>query len=441
LSLRRKRSADGPRRGGADGLEKSRLKFGIIPLTDCAVIAVAREKGYFRRHGLEVEISREASWASIRDKVALGELDGAQMLAGMPIAATLGLSGCHKPAVTAFSMDLNGNGITVSTALYQRMQEADPAAMAQRPTTARALRKVIEEDKRAGRAPMTFAMVFPVSSHNYQIRYWMASGGIDPDTDVRLVVIPPPQMVANLQAKHIDGYCVGEPWNQLAVGMDIGRTIITGYELWNNSPEKVFGVNREWAERHPNTHRAAVRAMIEAAAWMDMPEHREEVVEIISRKNYVNAPFEVVASSMTGTWRYSKGEAPVQMPDFNVFHRYAANFPWRSHAVWFLSQMVRWGQIDRPVRFREVAEAVYLSDVFREAAGELGIPVPGDDYKTEGEHAAAWSLDVPSGTLRMGADGFFDGVRFDPRRPVDYLRDFSLHKLKIDLEALRAYNV
>lgn len=420
--------------------EKTRLRLGIIPLTDCAVIAVAKEKGYFKGEGLEVEISREGSWASIRDRVALGDLDGAQMLAGMPLASALGVSGCFKPAVTAFSMDLNGNGITVSSDLYERMEAADPEAMACRPISARALRQVILEDRRAGRPRMTFAMVFPVSSHNFSLRYWMASAGIDPDRDVELIVVPPPQMVAALQARRIVGYCVGEPWNQHAVEIGIGRSLITGYEVWNNSPEKVFGVNRDWAERHPNTHRAVVRALLEAARWMDAPENREEVVDIIARRQYVDAPPDVVANSMTGTWRYSKDEPPVSMPDFNVFHRYAANFPWRSHAIWFLTQMVRWGQVEQPIDFRKIAESVYRTDVYRAAALDLGISAPPTDYKTEGSHESGWTLNWGGGAMEMGADRFFDGVPFDPAMPVEYLLGLPLGALKVDVNALRRAN-
>lgn len=425
---------------GGEALEKTSLKLGIIPLTDCAPLVIAKEKGYFRKHGLDVELSKEASWANIRDKVALGELDGAHMLAGMPLAATLGVGGVAKDTVTAFSMDLNGNGITVSNELYERMVAADPEAMKKRPTTAAALKKVIDTDRKAGRAPMTFAMVFPVSTHNYEIRYWMASAGIDPDRDVRLIVIPPPQMVANLQSKNIVGYCVGEPWNQRAVEMGIGRSIVTNYEIWNNNPEKVFGVNREWADKHPNTHRAAVRALIEAAQWMDKPENRKEVVKIISAKSYVNAPEDVVDNSMTGTWRYTKAEPPVQMPDFNVFFRYAATFPWRSHAVWFLTQMVRWGQIEQPINFRKVAESVYRPEIYRQAAKELGIAAPTADYKPEGVNAKGWKLDKATSPIAMGPDMFFDGMSFDPAKPLDYLKGFKVHNMKVALDALAKAN-
>ena len=421
-------------------LEKTQLTFGIIPLTDCAPIVIAKEKGFFKKYGLDVKISKEASWANIRDKVSSGLLDGAHMLAGMPISATLGVGSIQKDTVTAFSMDLNGNAITVSNALHARMMEADPVVMQTRPTTAIALKKVIDADKKAGKEPMVFAMVDPVSSHNYEIRYWMASAGIDPDKDVRLIVIPPSKMVSNLEANNIDGYCVGEPWNQQAVAMGIGKSIITSYEIWNNSPEKVFGVTREWANNYPCTHKATIKALIEATQWMDIPDNRKEVVRIISAKEYINAPQSVVENSMTGTWTYSNEEAPVTMPDFNVFHRYSANFPWQSHAVWTLTQMVRWGQLDQAVDFKKVAESVYLSDVYREAAEELGIAAPITNYKSEGTHAKSWLLKEATKSIAMGPDQFFDGNQFDPHDAVSYLASFSTHNMKIALADLTKTN-
>lgn len=426
--------------GGSEGLEKTDLTFGIIPLTDCAVLVVAMEKGYFKKHGLNVAISKEASWANIRDKVAIGALDGAHMLAGMPIAATLGIGAIPKPTITAFSMDLNGNGITVSNELYERMTAADPEAMKESPTSARALKKIIDEDKAKGRPPMTFAMVFPVSTHNYEIRYWMGSAGIDPDNDVRLIVIPPPQMVANLRARNIVGYCVGEPWNERAVQAGLGRTIITNYEIWNNNPEKVVGVNLEWSEKYPNTHKAVVRALIEAAQWMDKPENRMEVVEIISQKSYVNAPPEVVKMSMTGTFQYAKDEAARPLPDFNVFYRYAATFPWYSHAEWFITQMYRWGQIDRVIDIKKAATAVYRPDIYRAAANELGIPCPTIDYKTEGTHKGAWTLKDATKPIAMGPDMFFDGMTYDPNKLIAYLRGFKVNAMKVSLDELAKLN-
>ncbi len=426
--------------GEKTGPEKPNVSFGIIPLTDCAVIVVAHEKGYFKKYGLNSTVSKEASWANIRDKVALGVLDGAHMLAPMPIAATLGIGAVRKATVTAYSMDLNGNGITVSKALYERMVKADPAAMKERPVTARALKKVIDADKKSGKPPMTFAMVFPVSTHNYQIRYWMASAGIDPDNDVRLIVIPPPQMVANLESNSIVGYCVGEPWNERAVTAGIGHTLITSYELWNNNPEKVFGVNLEWAEKYPKTHHATLMALIEAAQWMDKPENRIEVVKIIAQKSYVNAPEDVVKMSMTGTFRYSHGGVPRPLPDFNVFYRYAATFPWLSHAEWFITQMIRWGQIEKPLDIKKTAASVYRPDIYRDAAKALGIAVPTIDYKIEGKHSGHWTLAQASKPILMGPDKFLDGLAYDPAKPIDYVKSFKMKNVKVDLAALAKLN-
>ncbi len=426
--------------GAGSGIEKPDLKFGIIPLTDCAVIVIAAVKGYYKKYGLNVTVSKEASWANIRDKVSIGELDGAHMLAGMPIAASLGVGANEKPTITAFSMDLNGNGITVSNELYDRMVAADPEAMKESPVSARALKKVIDADKAAGKDPMTFAMVFPVSTHNYEIRYWMASAGIDPDNDVRLIVIPPPQMVANLKANNIVGYCVGEPWNERAVTMGIGRTLITNYEIWNNNPEKVFGVNLEWAEKYPNTHHAAIKAMIEAAQWMDKPENRAEVVSIISQRSYVNAPEEVVKMSMTGTFKYTKTAPPSPLPDFNVFYRYAATFPWRSHAEWFITQMIRWGQIEKPIDIKKTAAAVYRPDLYRQAAGELNIPFPTIDHKTEGANPGGWTLNDATKPIAMGPDKFFDGKVYDPSKLMEYINSFEIKNPAIPLDQFAALN-
>ncbi|SMF97033.1 nitrate/nitrite transport system substrate-binding protein [Methylomagnum ishizawai] len=420
-------------------LEKRELTLGFIPLTDCAPLVIALEKGWFAKYGLEVRLSRQVSWANIRDKVAVGVLDGAHMLAAMPIATTLGLGEIKQPMVAALSLDLNGNAITVSPDLYQRMAEADPEAAQAQPMTARALARVVAQERGAGRPPMNFAMVFPFSTHHYLLRYWLAAGGIDPDRDTRLLVVPPSYMVECLNMGEIDGYCVGEPWNEQAVAVGVGRTLVTDYDIWNNHPEKVFGVTRDWAERHPHTHRAVLMALLEAARWIDQPEHRLEVAEILAREDYVNAPAEVVKMSMTGSFQYQAGAAPRSCPDFNVFHRYAANFPWRSHAMWFVTQMYRWGQLEEPRNIREVAEQVYRPDLYREAARALGFASPAVDYKAEGGHAGPWTLDGPE-PIALGADLYADGRCFDPADPVGYLRQFDIHRLRVSLDQLAGLN-
>ena len=392
--------------------ERTNLRLGFVPLSDCAPLVIAFEHGYFWDEGLDVTLIREASWANIRDKVAIGALDGAHMLAPMPLASTLGIAGPAKPMVTGCVLSLNGNAITVSTRLFTRMAELDSAAVAQRPCTAQALKAVIEEDRRSGLPPLTFASVFPVSTHNYQLRYWLASAGIDPDNDINLIVIPPAFVADNLASGRLDGYCVGEPWNSQAVAAGLGRSLITSYEIWNNGPEKVFGVTEEWADRYPLTHRAVVRALLRACAWLDDPDHRHTAAHLLCRPEYVNTPEPILTAGLTGQFRYSRYADPVPMEDFVVFHRYAANFPWRSQGLWFAEQMRRWGQLPREATVVGAVGRTYRPDVYRDAARALDMPVPEADTKVEGMHDREWQLREGGRTIVMGADRFFDGERF-----------------------------
>lgn len=394
------------------GIEKAALKLGIIPLVDCAPLVVAEALGSFERHGLEVEICREASWSTIRDKVALGLLDGAQMLAPMPLAATLGIDGVGRPMIAPMVLDLNGNAVTFSRALWREIAEAAPAEAARVPLGAAALRAVIARRAAAGQPPVTLATVFPFSMHNYLLRLWLAGAGIDPDRDLRLVVVPPPHMLAHLSAGTIDGYCVGEPWNQQAVAMGIGRVPVTGYDIWKAAPEKVLGVTEEWALRHPNTLAALIRALSEACAWLSEPAHRAETARILADPRRVNAPAAVIGHSLTGAYLYSRDAAPAALPDFHLFHRYAANFPWRSQADWILAQMVRWAQAAPPPDARAVADRVFRSDLYRAAVQPAGLPCPTVDRKPEGAHAAPWTLVEATRPIAMGADDFFDGAIF-----------------------------
>lgn len=413
-------------------IEKQSLVLGFIPLSDCAPLVIALEKGFFARHGLHVHLSKETSWSNIRDKLAFGILDGAQTLATLPITSTLGIGPILKPTVTALSLDLNGNAITVSESLYQEMLRGDTNAMQETPITARAL-KVVVENRQAGQRKLRFAVVFPTSTHAYELRYWMASAGINPELDIEIVVIPPPQMVNALRRGEIDGYCVGEPWSQQAVKEGLGRVLVSKYEIWNNSPEKVFAVNEEWAEQNPVTHQAVLLALIEACRWVDMPENRHEVSSILAKPKYVNAPEEVIRMSMLGTFQYAQKEFPRSMPDFNVFHRYSANFPWRSHALWLLSQMIRWGHVSECSNIHELAARVYRPDVYRQVANAIGIHSPQEDYKMEGIHQSTWQLDG----LLMGADRFFDGKVFSPRDIPGYLGQFEVNAIRMNAEQLR----
>ncbi|HEY9051813.1 MAG TPA: CmpA/NrtA family ABC transporter substrate-binding protein, partial [Gammaproteobacteria bacterium] len=301
-------------------LEKEDLKFGFIKLTDMAPLAIAYEKGYFEDEGLYVTLEAQANWKVLLDRVIDGELDGAHMLAGQPLGATIGF-GTKADIITAFSMDLNGNGITVSNDIWQQMKANIPHKDGKpvHPIKADSLKPVIEKYKKEGK-PFKMGMVFPVSTHNYELRYWLAAGGINPGyyaphkgdisgtikADALLSVTPPPQMPSTMEAGTIYGYCVGEPWNQQAVFKGIGVPVITDYEIWKDNPEKVFGVSKKWADENPNTHIAVVKAMIRAAKWLDEDnnKNRPAAVKILSQPSYVGADYDVIANSMTGTFEY-----------------------------------------------------------------------------------------------------------------------------------------
>jgi ABC-type nitrate/sulfonate/bicarbonate transport system substrate-binding protein len=393
-------------------IEKPEPVIGFVPLTDCAPLVVAHEKGFFEAEGLHAVLVRERSWASIRDKTAYGVFDAAQMLYTMPLAMSLGVGGPAEATATAACLDLNGNAITVSSALFEAMRAADPAGTSGDAVTAAPLLRVIRARTASGLPPLTFGVVFPTSTHHYELRHWMQGGGIDPDRDVRVIVLPPPDMPTALQTGVIDGYCVGEPWNSVAIRRGWGRAVMTKYELWNNAPEKVLGVRRAWADRHPGTHLAMVRAVIAACAWCDEPANREEVAELIASPQYLDAPVEVVRMSILGTFSYGQDEPPRQLPDFNVFHRYAANFPWLSHAVWYLRQMIQAGQVDPLIDVEEVASRVLLPEVYRAAAASLGVATPTRNDKAEGVHKSPWTLTDATAPIEMGPDAFFDGGSF-----------------------------
>ena len=395
--------------------EKTDLKIGFIPLTDCAVLVIAKEKGFFAKHGLNVELSKEASWANVRDKMTVGELDASHMLAAMPIASTLGVGSSQKNMVALMALWQNGDAITVSNKMYDAMMAADPVAT--KKGSAVALKKVIAA-KTMG-VP-EFGMTFPTGTHNYHVRYWMAAGGVNPDTDVALKVVPPPQMVANMTAGNIDGYCVGEPWGQRAVMGNIGKVVVTGYQLWEDGPEKVLGVQKEFADKYPETTKQMIEAVIEAGMWLDASwDNRREASKILSSKSYVNAPADVIDNSMTGTYMFTNG-VNTPMPNFNVFGKKQALYPYYSHALWQVTQMVRWGQLDKAIDMKKTVESVYRPDLFAQAAKEVNYSVPASPWKVEKK--------------------FIDGVTFDPNKSVDYIFNAPIKSPKITKEALMKVN-
>jgi len=415
-------------RAAPPALEKDELKLGFIKLSDMAPLAVAYELGYFEDEGLYVTLEPQANWKVLLDRVITGELDGAHMLAGQPLGATIGF-GTAAHVVTAFSMDLNGNGITVANDVWAAMKKNVPLGADGRPVhpiKADALKPVVDSFRAAGKA-FKLGMVFPVSTHNYELRYWLAAGGIHPgyyasgdasgqiDAEVLLSVTPPPQMPATLEAGTINGYAVGEPWNQQAVVKGIGVPVVTDYEVWKNNPEKVFGVTAEWAAANPHTHVALIKALIRAGIWLDANgnANREAAVAMLAKPDYVGADRAVIAASMTGTFEYERGDKRA-VPDFNVFFRYFATYPYYSDAVWYLTQMRRWGQIaeQKPDAWYDAtARSVYRPDIYLEAARQL---------VAEGK---AKQEDFPwtSDGYRAPTSDFIDGVTFDAHKPNAYI--------------------
>lgn len=416
--------------------EKEELTFGFIKLTDMAPLAIAYEKGFFEDEGLYVKLEAQANWKVLLDGVIDGQLDGAHMLAGQPLAATIGF-GTKAHIVTPFSMDLNGNGITVSNDIWQQMKKHIPEKDGKpvHPIKADALKPVVDQYKDAGK-PFNMGMVFPVSTHNYELRYWLAAGGIHPgyyapdkgditgqiDADALLSVTPPPQMPATLEAGTIYGYCVGEPWNQQAVFKGIGVPVVTDYEIWKDNPEKVFGLSKDFTEKYPNTTVRLVKALIRAGHWLDDNNNanRPEAVKILAKSEYVGADAEVIANSMTGTFEYEKGDKR-EIPDFNVFFRHHATYPYYSDAVWYLTQMRRWGQISEAKDdswYDKTAKSVYRPDIYTKAATALieeGLFKAEDfpDFATETGYKPATSA-------------FIDNMEYDGTKPNDYLKAFNI---------------
>ncbi len=417
--------------------EKEELKLGFIKLTDMAPLAIAYEKGFFEDEGLYVSLEAQANWKVLLDRVIDGELDGAHMLAGQPLGATIGI-GTKAPVITAFSMDLNGNAITVSNAVWQEMKPLIPVredGKVQHPIKADALKPVLEKYQDMGK-PFTMGMVFPVSTHNYELRYWLAAAGINPgfyaptkgdnsgqrDADVLLNVTPPPQMPATMEAGTIQGYSVGEPWNQQAVAKKIGVPVIADNDIWKNNPEKVFGVTEAWAEQNPNTHIRLVKALIRAAYWLDHNgnENRAQASKILARSEYVGANEAVIANSMTGSFEYEPGDIR-PAPDFNVFFRYNATYPYYSDAIWSLTQMRRWGQIPQAKPdswYIETAKQVYRPEIYRQAVNALiadGV-MKASDFP---------DLDKETG-FRPPHNHFIDNITYDGKKPNAYLEQFSI---------------
>jgi len=384
--------------------DSSVIVAGFIPLLDCAPLVVASECGFAQNEGIELTLVRETSWANIRDRIVVGHFDVAHMLGPMAVASTLGIGHLKVPIVAPFSFGLGGNAITVSLALWRDMTLHGAGVSASPAVQGAALKQVVAERMASKRPPLTFAMVYPFSSHNYLLRYWLASCGIDPDQDVRLVVLPPPLLVDAMREGQIDGFCVGEPWNSLAVSVGVGCIVAATAAIWRHAPEKVLACRHEWAQRSPDRLQRLLRALSKAAHWCAAPENRRELARLLSDPRYVGAPADILSRGLSNELGLIPAGAPRAIPYFYEVAGHRANYPLRSHALWFYSQMVRWKQIEYSEELQAAATETYRPDIYH-AALQLD------------------ELEIPSASREDR--GFFDEIPFDAsdiRRYLSSLR-------------------
>lgn len=379
-----------------DGPEITDIKIGMIALTDCSPFVIAHEKGFFKKYGINSTVSKGASWAAIRDALSNDDIQCTHMLIGMPIASTMGLLGAaKKPLVVPWLINRNGQAITLKSDLKGKVAD-DP----------KALKPIVDAAKAAG-APMTFAMTFPPGTHAMWMRYYLGAGDINPDKDVSLVTIPPPQMIANMKVGKMDGFCVGEPWNARAIQDEIGFTSITTQDMWKDHPEKVCAFTEEFAEKNPRTVKAVLKALHEASVWLDDMGNRPEQCKIVSAPTYINCPAEAILGRMQGDYDYGDGRTKKD-PNYMIFSERNCNYPQAKYATWFLTQYRRWGMVDGTVDYEGIAKQVMRADLYEEAMKELG---------------------YTHGGANMDPETLFDGKVFDPTKPEEYATSFAVHSM------------
>jgi len=388
----------------SDAPEVTNLNFGIIALTDCSPIVIAHEKGLFKKYGINSTVTKGASWAAIRDSLSNGDIQATHMLLGMPIASTMGLGGApKKPMVVPWIMNRNGQSISLSKSLKGKVA-ADP----------KALKPIVDAAKAAG-TPMSFAMTFPPGTHAMWLRYWLAVGGINPGdaagagADISLITIPPPQMVANMQAGKMDGFCVGEPWNGKTLKDDIGFTAINTQDIWKDHPEKVCAFTEEFAAKNPKTVKAVLKALHEASVWLDKMENRPEQAQIVSAPTYINCPPEAILPRLQGKYDMGDGRK-VRDPNYMIFSDRNCNYPQLKYAKWWLTQLRRWGFTQGAPDYEGVAKQVMRTDIYEEAMAEIG---------------------YTHGGASTARETFFDGSVFDPTADLEaYAASFAVKSLK-----------
>lgn len=373
--------------------EKSRLRIGYMRLSDSAPLIVAREQGLYADHGLEVELVREVSWANLRDRLVLGDIDASHMLSPLPMMTTYGAGGMRATLLTGLVLSLNGNAVTVSNRLWSELAEAQGAGIPDALAMSRKLHRMLQNAD--GKTTLTFATVHLFSMHTILLRMWLRAGGMDPDQDVKIIVLPPEQMCDSLARGIIDGYCVGEPWNTMAVQYGIGSIISTGYQIWNNAPEKVLAVTEKWHQHHPGTHLRLRAALMQAGAQLGNSETCSAMAAVLARPEYLNLPEQILLPSLSGRLRFNKHLDMVPVDNFHVFASSLSGFPWRSAAAAMMRECsFALGKGFAEEEIISLSQQCYRPDLYREAARHLGLPSPSrDSKKSEGRHAESWEFE------------------------------------------------
>lgn len=399
-----------------------KIYAGFIPLTDCAPLVVAREMGFAAEEGLDLQLARETSWATIRDRLAVGHLDVAHALAPMPLAANLGLNPLAHELVAPIALGSGGNTVTISHALWDALGLTAGHGGFDARAGITALSENVAERKRKGLPRLAFGIVHPHSAHHYELAYWLAVGGIMPGRDLDLVVLPPPLMPAALASGRIDGFCAGEPWGSLAVLERAGHILTTKPHIWRSSPEKVLAVSRGWQEQEPERMSALLRAIYRAGAWCDRAENRRELSELLAKREYIGVSSDIILIGLNRQLPLSDGEQ-VAVDGFLTFAERAATFPWVSHALWFYTQMVRWEQVAFAEGDLDIVRRTYRPDLYRAALAPLGVDIPSANAKIEGMLRSDTPVGSATGRLTLGSDAFFDGRVFDPDHVQDYINE------------------
>jgi nitrate/nitrite transport system substrate-binding protein len=395
---------------GGDKLETTKAKLGFIALTDAAPLFVADEKGFFKKHGMtDVEVLKQSSWGTTRDNLVLGSasngIDGAHILTPMPYLISTGAMTANNiptPMYILARLNLGGQCISVGQEYMDIKVGLDSTPF-----------KAALEAKKASGKTVSAAMTFPGGTHDLWIRYWMAAGGINPNSDIATIVVPPAQMVANMKVGSMDTFCVCEPWNEQLINQKIGYTALTTSELWHNHPEKAFGMRADWVDANPNSTQALIMAVMEAQMYCEDPANREEVAKICSKRRWINAPFKDVVERMKGNFDYGTGRVVENSPHQMRYWKDHASYPYKSHDKWFLTEDIRWGYLPADLDMDAWVDKVNREDLWRSAAASLGVP----------------AAQIPTSTSR-GIEKFFDGKTFDPENPQAYLDSLAIKAIR-----------